>query len=143
MEDPLSAVHDRPHRYLLESDSSDEEGQGLYGSNDSGPSKLKPTSTPVLSVQDIEINDNGPWDTCDEILLGVGQAGRYLVKTLGGGQKADVEIRAGDSPLGSGWMVGKRLVLSMDDGGLDSSLHAVAQALVNKAGNKPWYVTCH
>lgn len=136
MEDPLSAVHDRPHRYLLESDSSDEEGQGLYTVTESGPSKSKSNSNP-LSSGDIEIT--GSWESYDEVVLGAGQAGRYLAKSFGVAvKKGDVEINAGGTVLGSGWTVGKRLLLSLDEGGLEQSLHSISQALVNKAGGKPW-----
>ena len=138
MEDPLSAVHDRPHRYLLESDSSDEEGQGLYTTHESGPSKSK--SPTALSVNEIEFT--GSWDAYDEVILGVAQAGRYLSKTFSGSKagKGDVEIKAGGTALGNGRGVGKRLLLAVDEQGLETSLHTIARALVNKAGGKSWYV---
>lgn len=137
MEDPLSAVHDRPHRYLLESDSSDEEGQGLYTVTESGPSKSKSTLKPLTS-SDIEIS--GPWEAYDEVILGVGQAGRYLIKSFGVVGKGDVQIKAGGTVLGSGWAAGKRLLLSVDEGGMEESLHSIAQALIDKAGQKSWLV---
>lgn len=141
MEDPLSPLHDRPHRYLLESDSSDEEGQGVYGASGSGPSTSKPkiqTSAPY-TVEDIEISGDS-WDTYEEVILGVGQAGRYLHrKLLGARVNSTFVVKSRGEALGSGFELGGRLLLCIDEGQQDN-LHIIAQALLEKAGSIPWSV---
>ena len=133
MEDPLSAVHDRPHRYLLDSDSEDEEGQGIYSPSTSGPSRLSnlhitcPASPPVF------ISSPGPFE---EVILGIGQAGKYLSRKFGADGKVDVKV--GEEVVGTGGVVGGRLVLGVDDEQVED-LHSLATSLLN-VKTKSWYV---
>lgn len=147
MEDPLSSLHDRPHRYLLESDSSDEEGQGLYGGigpeSASGPStkpKIRTTSSDTVVIT---INgDEGRWATATEILVGLGQAGRFLSRKFGLKGTPDVEVKMGSVVVGSGWTLGTRLVLALDDQQVhQDQLHDLATVLLRKAPDgATWYV---
>lgn len=143
MEDPLSQLHDRPHRYLLESDSSDEEGQGIYGTNESGPStipKPKIQTSQEYTVDDVDIT-GGSWDSYEEIILGVEQSGRYLVRRLGVKGDADVTVNVGGRTMGSGWGIGRRLLLIMGEGEQET-LHILAHALLANSGTRPWSVHC-
>jgi hypothetical protein len=91
MEDPLSAVHDRPHRYLLDSDSEDEEGQGLYSPSASGPSRISKLHISSPPSAQVSISSNGPFE---EVVLGIGQAGKYICRKFGADGK--VVIKEGD-----------------------------------------------
>jgi hypothetical protein len=133
MEDPLSSVHDRPHRYLLDSDSEDEEGQGIYSSTSSGPSRLsKLHITPASSAQ-VSISNTGP---VEEVILGNGQAGKYLCRKFGA--DGAVTVNVGDEVVGSGGNVGGRLVLGINDEMVED-LHSLAASLF-EVETKSWYV---
>jgi hypothetical protein len=132
MEDPLSAVHDRPHRYLLDSDSEDEEGQGLYPPSESGPSRLSKIKISNAPTAKVSISTNGAYE---EVVLGIGQAGKYISRKFGGG--ADVEVKVGDEVVGKGGVVGGRLILGVNDESVED-LHALAGGLL-KVETKSWY----
>jgi hypothetical protein len=134
MEDPLSAVHDRPHRYLLDSDSEDEEGQGLYSPSASGPSRISKLHISSPPPAQVLISSNGPYE---EVVLGIGQAGKYLSRKFG--KDGKVVVKVGDEVVGSGGAVGGRLVLAINDE-LVEDLHSLAASLL-KVETKSWYVT--
>lgn len=133
MEDPLSAVHDRPHRYLLDSDSEDEEGQGLYSPSASGPSRMSKLHISSRPSANVSISSSGPYE---EIILGIGQAGKYLCRKFGADGK--VVIKVGDEVIGTGGAVGGRLVLGINDEVVED-LHSLATSLL-KVETKSWYV---
>jgi hypothetical protein len=133
MEDPLSAVHDRPHRYLLDSDSEDEEGQGLYSPSASGPSRISKLHISSPPSAQVSISLNGPFE---EVILGIGQAGKYLCRKFGADGK--VVIKVGDEVVGSGGAVGGRLVLGINDEQVEDS-HSLASSLL-KVETRSWYV---
>jgi len=134
MEDPLSSVHDRPHRYLLDSDSEDEEGQGIYYT-ESGPSSSRLSKIKISTASPEPITISGTHESYDEIILGIGQAGKYLLRKLGG---EVVEVKVGDEVVGSGGVEGGRLVLWVDDG-LVGDIHSLAEDLL-KLQTRSWYV---
>jgi hypothetical protein len=133
MEDPLSSVHDRPHRYLLDSDSEDEEGQGLYAPSESGPSRLSKIKISNAPTAKVSITATGSYE---EVVLGIGQAGKYISRKFGGA--GDVEVKVGDEVVGKGGVVGGRLILGVDDESVED-LHALAGELL-KVETKSWYV---
>jgi len=133
MEDPLSAVHDRPHRYLLDSDSEDEEGQGLYSPSTSGPSRISKLQISSPASAQVSISSNGPYE---EVILGIGQAGEYLCRKFGADGK--VVIKVGDEVVGTGGVVGGRLVLGINDE-LVEDHHSLATALL-ELETESWYV---
>ena len=133
MEDPLSAVHDRPHRYLLDSDSEDEEGQGIYSPSTSGPSRLSNLHITSPASAPVTISSPGPFE---EVILGIGQAGKYLSRKFGADGK--VEVKVGEEVVGTGGVVGGRLVLGVDDEQVED-LHSLATSLLN-VKTKYWYV---
>jgi len=134
MEDPLSSVHDRPHRYLLDSDSDDEEGQGLYPPSESGPSRLSKVKISNGPAPEVSISTTGPYE---ELVLGIGQAGKYISRKFGG--EGDIEVKVGDEVVGRGGVVGGRLILGVNEKSVDD-LHAVAGELL-KVETESWYVT--
>jgi hypothetical protein len=81
MNDPSSAFNAPPPRYLLESDSSDEEGQGGYpGGSTSHGGRQGKASTKAHSVR---VVGSTVQRAVPEAVVGVGQAGRYLFRKLG------------------------------------------------------------
>ena len=135
MEDPLSAVHDRPHRYLLDSDSEDEEGQGLYSPSASGPSRISKLHISSPPSANVSISSNGSYE---EVILGIGQAGKYICRKFGADGK--VMVKVGDEVVGIGGAVGGRLVLGINDEMVED-LHSLATSLL-KVETKSWYVPC-
>ena len=110
MNDPLSPLTVPPPRYLLESDSSDEEGQGSY------------LTSPSRRTQNIETprvthNWTSPSaDIFDAVILGTGQPGRYLTRRYGlDSRPSDLEVSLSGLPIGRGWKVEKDLVVALQD----------------------------
>ncbi len=156
--DPTQAINAPPPRYLLESDSSDEEGQGIYPSNStSGPgptsSRQKPDPKSGSTPTPCSIEYKGPipssssslGDINDDVdlLLGVGQAGRYLLRLAGGlREEEDVafEVVYGGVSVGRGYRLtstnsssseGISLVIVVDDHGVPAEgLHTIAETLI-------------
>jgi hypothetical protein len=115
MNDPVSsALQAPPPRYLLESDSSDEEGQGEYAASSSRRTK-RPAVTPNITGEWVDTAKAG----VKEVIIGLGQAGRYLRRKIGtkkGGQiKPAVRVLAGQEELGLGTVHDGVLVLALDD----------------------------
>jgi hypothetical protein len=151
MDDPLSNLHDRPPRYLLESDSSDEEGQGMYPG--AGPSKSKSQPKIALPKQDARLTwTQGTPAQIHSVILGVGQAGRYLLRrtglepksrtaAAGADRSADAEVKLGDRRIGQGYVADGTLVLSVAEG-LDSQdvLYGLARNLIEGLPAASWLV---
>jgi hypothetical protein len=126
MEDPSSTIHDRPYRYLLDSDSEDELEVPESGPSSSRLSKIKITQA--------EVSLTGAEGSYEEVIIGVGQAGKYLFRKLG--VEGRVEAKLGEEVVGSGGAIGGRLVLSVDEDVGD--LHALAKGLLSKVKTKSW-----
>lgn len=93
-------------------------------------SKLHISSRPSANVS---ISSSGPYE---EIILGIGQAGKYLCRKFGADGK--VVIKVGDEVIGTGGAVGGRLVLGINDEVVED-LHSLATSLL-KVETKSWYV---
>lgn len=131
MEDPLSAVHDRPHRYLLDSDSEDEEGQGIYSPSTSGPSRISKLHISSSSPAKVSISNSGSYE---EVVIGIGQAGKYLCRKFG--MDSSVKVKVGEEVVGTGGDNGGRLILALNDE-LVEDLHSLAGALIG-VQTKSW-----
>lgn len=91
MNDPTSSFNLPPPRYLLESDSSDEEGQGDYSgapranplAGTSGSPASKPLRLADVRCQGLQSPGNAGYA---EVVVAVGQAGRYALRKLGMGK---------------------------------------------------------
>jgi len=126
MEDPSSTIHDRPYRYLLDSDSEDELEVPESGPSSSRLSKIK--------ITQVEVSLTGAEGSYEEVIIGVGQAGKYLLRKLG--VEGKVEVKLGEEVVGSGGVIGGRLVLSVvEDVG---DLHSLAKGLLSKVQTKSW-----
>ena len=141
--DPAQSINAPPPRYLLESDSSDEEGQGIYPSTAApGPSsstRQKSITSKGISTASIQYKTPAA-EVSDEVdlLLGVGQAGRYLLKFAGGVQEepATFDVVYGGVSVGKGYYhsaslsLSKNLVIVVDDYGVPAEgLHTIAETL--------------
>lgn len=98
MLDPTSTVSAPPPRYLLESDSSDEEGQGQYGAEGVRAPKLR-VSAPEVSLR--PLGEFKPPLQVSSAIVGVGQAGSYLLRSTGGRSKPAFSIEADGERLGT------------------------------------------
>lgn len=125
MEDPASTVHDRPYRYLLDSESEDE-----YP--DSGPSTSRLSKIQITQPLDVSIS--GAEDSYDEVILGAGQAGKYLVRKLG--VQGNAQVKVAGEVIGSGGVVDGRLVLGVNEDIGD--LHSLAKGLLDKVRAGSW-----
>lgn len=132
MNDPSSASQAPPPRYLLESDSSDEEGQGAYPSTSRKPARARPTHD--VSVQFIDqVGDVG----C--IAVSVGQAGRYLDR-MTGARKAIGEVTSLGEVVGRALRVDGDLLLVMEEGEQSEGIYAVADKIVQTVKARSWCV---
>ncbi|WWC64654.1 uncharacterized protein I303_107265 [Kwoniella dejecticola CBS 10117] len=96
MNDPLSPLTAPPPRYLLESDSSDEEGQGTYPTYEqSGPSKpkIRLNNESQVSIEGVDKVTN-----LEEVVIGIGQAGKYVSKLA---ESQGQGLRIGNVKIGS------------------------------------------
>lgn len=96
MYDPTSSVSAPPPRYLLESDSSDEEGQGAYGGQ--RPPKLR-VPEPEVTLHLLS-GGTAPLEA-QQAVVGVGQAGAYLLRGAAGGKPA-FALEADGARIGTG-----------------------------------------
>jgi hypothetical protein len=128
MLDPLSALSAPPPRYLLESDSSDEEGQGVYGDSSTRAPKLRTTAPPVR----VQWLDGKAAYT--SAVVGIGQAGRYLQRRAG----ARLAALTLEGSAGTGFALpGGGLLLVLEDG---ECADEVVRVLVSEVDVKSWYV---
>jgi hypothetical protein len=136
MLDPLSPHDLPPPRYLLESDSSDEEGQGYYPHQAS-------SSRQLVERRSVDLTIKATLQDFESAIIGIGQAGRYLARKAGvtgvqgGSQGTVLEVRAGEEVVGKGYELGKELLLVLDDdeGGMD-----IADKLLGQLRARSWCV---
>jgi hypothetical protein len=110
MNDPGSALQAPPPRYLLESDSSDEEGQGEYADSSS---RRRTQPQPVAEAR-IEWTIERARDNVSEMVIGIGQAGRYLKRKMGQGADA-MKVLHGSAQVGTGSLKEGCLLVLLDD----------------------------
>ncbi|WVW86093.1 hypothetical protein I302_108132 [Kwoniella bestiolae CBS 10118] len=134
MNDPLSPLTAPPPRYLLESDSSDEEGQGTYPGAAPGPSKPK-----IRINEGVKVDITGLEGEVEEVVIGLGQAGRYLSKSVQGEMIGGVKV--GSSSVGVVYKVGKGRVILVEEGDLNGNeCWEVVKSLVGKVKAGKWTV---
>lgn len=114
MFDPTSTISAPPPRYLLESDSSDEEGQGQYGVEGARAPKLR-VSAPEISLR--PLGEFKPPLQVQSAVVGVGQAGGYLLRSSGGRAKPLFSVEAEGDRLGTAVQLeGGELLVAVKDG---------------------------
>lgn len=135
MFDPTSTVSAPPPRYLLESDSSDEEGQGQYGGASGGvrAPKLR-VSAPEIALRPLGAGFAPPLQV-QSAVVGVGQAGSYLLRSTGGRAKPLFSIEAGGDRLGTAVQTEDGLLVAVKDG---KDWDVVRKLLDNVQASKWW-----
>jgi hypothetical protein len=133
MNDPLSSLHAPPPRYLLESDSSDEEGQGAYPET----SRRPPRPTASLNPS-IELNLNFSEVKC--AVVGVGQAGLYLIRKAGA-HRAVGDITTERGLVGRLYAMDEGVMVFMEEGESNEGISEVAVTLMNSLKARSWYVS--
>ncbi|ORY33503.1 hypothetical protein BCR39DRAFT_520475 [Naematelia encephala] len=136
MNDPtLSPFSAPPPRYLVESDSSDEEGHGEYPGIGPSSSRQAP-SEPIISI-DLVV---GPEEGLNAVLA-VGQAGRYIVKKAGLTQVI-LRLKVDKTEVGRGYYIegkeGKEVVVVFDTEGDKEWSFAAGEKLLHAIKAKSW-----
>ena len=139
MNDPVASISAPPPRYLLESDSSDEEGQGYYAGAAGGPSsrpKIRQTTSADISIEGIPASRS-----YDCVVVGTSQAGRYIAKKAGKGHEdPTIKVKSSNGLLGRGWELNyKEVLLALDDVE-NEDVWTVSKALLEKIKASSWYV---
>lgn len=144
MNDPLSPLTSQPPRYLLESDSSDEEGQGQYPLAESSSRKSK--VTPKIPVVDIRYprsqgKDEEEGKEKEVVIIGVGQAGRYLARRAGitGNTEVELEISVDGLVIGRGYGTDEGMLVVVEDEGVEG-LFEVSEMMLKSIKAKAWFV---
>ncbi|KAK8853141.1 hypothetical protein IAR55_003842 [Kwoniella newhampshirensis] len=137
MNDPLSPLTVPPPRYLLESDSSDEEGQGTYPSSSTSRPKIHLSSSEIT----INFSTAQPQPELEELVLGLGQAGKYITRSLGDKQAAG-EVLVDGRLVGRGLKSGQGLlVVGLDEGDLgNEGVWGLAEKLIDTLKAKRWTI---
>lgn len=139
MNDPTSSISAPPPRYLLESDSSDEEGQGAYGASSSSSLRQTDRFPPSSTSVRIQWIGNAKDANATACVLGIGQAGRYILRKAGTGRsRDDVKIILGDAEIGKGWMVGQTLLLVINDDMSGETAWEISKALIQEIQVEKW-----
>lgn len=132
MFDPTSPLTVPPPRYLLESDSSDEEGQGAYPSNSHRPARpfqqvvvrlLTPPSDPLADPSDSPLPS-----LSGAGIVGVGQAGKYLLRRAPG--RSVLEVTVDGKRQGRGVAIDGGVVVAVQDGAAEAAFEIVKQLAV-------------
>jgi hypothetical protein len=135
MYDPTSPLTAPPPRYRIESDSSDEEGQGAYPSSAHRPGP--PLPSVKIALLPVDPADPNPPSVSGAAVIGIGQAGKYLLRRAGG--RPIFQVTVGGRPAGMGVAVDGGVVVALQDGPAEAADETVKQiAGVLKASS--WYV---
>ncbi|KIR34029.1 hypothetical protein I352_03260 [Cryptococcus deuterogattii MMRL2647] len=142
MNDHFAALNAPPPRYLLESDSSDEEGQGAYPGSSTPKPKISIDTPPVEVFFTRGTGNEGVKD----LVVGLGQAGKYLKKDLGvggcaAGQQEVGKVVVGGRQVGQGWKVGEGMVFSINEGDLShETIWEISQKLLANIKAQSWTI---
>jgi hypothetical protein len=143
MNDPTAAISAPPPRYLLESDSSDEEGQGEYAASSSRRAeRAKATQEVRVDWEDAEAQKG-----LKEVVIGVGQSGRYLRRKIDskGSEKAAVKLTLGEEEVGRGWAMDGVLLMALEEAEGDEAWRIV-EKVTGEVKAERWSVLsseCH
>lgn len=131
MFDPTSPLTAPPPRYLLESDSSDEEGQGAYPSTSHRRAPvehrvsvrlLAPSSDPLAEPSPAASSSAALSGAC---VIGIGQAGKYLLRRARG--QPVLEVVVDGKRQGTGVAIDGGLVVAVQDGAPEAAYEIVKQ----------------
>lgn len=130
MFDPTSPLTAPPPRYLLESDSSDEEGQGAYPSTSHRPARAAHrVSVRLLSAPSDPLAEPSPSPSNAFLtgagIVGIGQAGKYLLRRAGG--RPILELAVDGKRQGTGVAMDGGVVVAVQDGAAEAAYDIVSQ----------------
>lgn len=111
MNDPGSAILAPPPRYLLESDSSDEEGQGEYAAS----SSRRITQIRTAPQVKLDYGSKSAPSGIHDVVIGIGLTGRYLKRKSCGKGEAVLRVLVDEEEVGSGWIVDESFLLVLED----------------------------
>ena len=134
MNDPLvSSFRAPPPRYLLESDSSDEEGQGSY------PSSSR-KSTEITFPNDVSFQIPPAHRHPATVIICVGQVGRYFARKSGL-ERAVGEVwnKNGNGVVGRALELDDGLMIIMEESDAEG-VFRIAEKLLDVVKAGAWYV---
>ena len=138
MNDPSSAFNAPPPRYLLESDSSDEEGQGGYpGASGSNGRLSGKRAAPPAELARVEAWTSGR--AVAEVIIGVGQAGRFSQRKFGLTGTNGARIMLGENKVGEVIEKGGVAVISVEEQDGEQAWGLV-RGLIEVVRADKWYV---
>ncbi|KLT45795.1 hypothetical protein CC85DRAFT_282425 [Cutaneotrichosporon oleaginosum] len=124
MYDPTSPLTAPPSRYRIESDSSDEEGEGAYPSS-TRPSRPSPSAAVQIVLLPIDPANPNPLSATGAAVIGIGQAGKFLLRLVSGRPIFRVEV--GNRPAGMGIAVDGGVVVALQDGPAEAAANIVTE----------------
>ncbi|WWC71948.1 uncharacterized protein I206_105907 [Kwoniella pini CBS 10737] len=138
MNDPLSSLTAPPPRYLLESDSSDEEGQGNYPNYNEGES-----SKPKIRLNnDLQVSIDGiDGQELNEVITGIGQSGKCTTRLTHAQRIGNVKI--GQKITGHVYRSRseKISIISLEESDLNhEEIWELIKALIEKVKAKKWII---
>jgi len=129
MNDP-SSIQAPPPRYLLESDSSDEEGQGAYPSSSR---RLRQGTT--KQIVSIHLDDYA--GDVESLVVGVGQAGRYLARLLRANNVIG-QVTTNDDIVGKAYRVEEGILMVMEECERPEGVFEVADEMLQSIKPRSW-----
>ncbi|KAL1412708.1 hypothetical protein Q8F55_000455 [Vanrija albida] len=132
MLDPIASLKAPPPRYLLESDSSDEEGQGAYPSSSQPRRPAPPAAEVTLSAV-----PGAPALKPSSVVVGIGQAGAYLVRRAAAPRPA-LTVAVGPEPAGTVFALGDGSALVALAEPESGAAYALVEAVLGALGAEAW-----
>ncbi|GMK59986.1 hypothetical protein CspeluHIS016_0902030 [Cutaneotrichosporon spelunceum] len=131
MLDPTSPLTAPPPRYRIESDSSDEEGQGVYPTTSHRASVPAPAVN--IRILSVDSTDPNPTSISGSAVVGIGQAGKFLLRRSAGRPLFQVEV--GGQPAGMGVAIDGGVLVALQDG---PEPHEVVKQLAGLVKASSW-----
>ncbi|BEJ17972.1 hypothetical protein CspHIS471_0702490 [Cutaneotrichosporon sp. HIS471] len=131
MYDPTSPLTGPPPRYRIESDSSDEEGQGAYPTTSHRASAPPPGVN--IRLLPVDPSNPQPLSGSGAVVVGIGQAGKFLLRRAVG--RPIFQVQVGGQPAGMGVSVDGGVVVALQDG---LEAHEVVKQLAEVVKGSSW-----
>ncbi|WOO82015.1 uncharacterized protein LOC62_04G005518 [Vanrija pseudolonga] len=139
MLDPISSLKAPPPRYLLESDSSDEEGQGAYPASAAPTQRRAAPPAPVVSVSPL------PGASASELplkassaVVAIGQAGAYLLRRASSARPL-LSVTLDSARAGTVFALdGGSALLALNELDSGDAAYAVVEAVLGVVAAESW-----
>ncbi|TXT05940.1 hypothetical protein VHUM_03701 [Vanrija humicola] len=134
MLDPIASLKAPPPRYQLESDSSDEEGQGAYPASSAAAARRPAAPAAEVSLAGLP---GAAKLTATSAVVAIGQAGAYLLRRASSASPA-LAVHVGPARKGTVFALGgDAALLALEDVDGDAA-HALVDAVISAIGASSW-----